>query len=168
MSGLILTFLALAAVIVIASLFLTKFADRLSEQTGLGGSVTGLVLLAGATSLPEFSIGFNAVRMDAADLTAGDVLGSSLINLLILAILDLFSRTPGAFNSIRHPCHYDDMRDHHYVCHSRQSSLSGRETLVGCGTRRGTDCASGTVFAVPCLQQLSSVRLMSGKSQNNA
>lgn len=90
-----LIFLALAAVIVVAAMFLAKFADGLADQTGLGRTVTGLILLAGATSLPEFSIGFSAVRMNAVDLTAGDVLGSSLINLLILAVLDLFNRTPG-------------------------------------------------------------------------
>lgn len=90
-----LIFLGLALVIVFAAMFLVKFADGLADQTGLGRTVTGLVLLAGATSLPEFSIGFNAVRMNAADLTAGDVLGSSLINLLLLALIDLVSRNPG-------------------------------------------------------------------------
>ena len=94
MTGLVLTFLAMAAAIIIAAMYLAKYADRIAEQTGLGGGVTGLVLLAGATSLPEFSIGFSAVRIGAVDLTAGDVLGSSLVNLLILAMLDLFSRQP--------------------------------------------------------------------------
>ena len=93
--NLALIFLALAAVIVVAAMFLSKFADSLADQTGLGRTVTGLILLAGATSLPEFSIGFSAVRMNAVDLTAGDVLGSSLINLLLLAVLDLVNKTPG-------------------------------------------------------------------------
>ena len=91
----LLTFGSLAAVIVVAAMFLSRYADGLADQTGLGKTVTGLVLLAGATSLPEFSLGFSAVRMKAYDLTAGDVMGSSLINLLILAVLDLVSRTPG-------------------------------------------------------------------------
>lgn len=96
-----LTFLGLAAVIIVAAMFLAKFADGLSEQTGLGKSVTGLVLLAGVTSLPEFSIGYSAIRMGAADLTAGDVLGSSLLNLFLLAVLDMASRTPGRILSRR-------------------------------------------------------------------
>jgi cation:H+ antiporter len=88
-------FLGFAAIIVIAAMNLTKFAHGLATQTGLGTSITGLILLASATSLPEFSVGFSAVAMDAADLMAGDVLGSSLINLLILATLDLLTRTKG-------------------------------------------------------------------------
>ena len=94
MLNLVLMFLAMAAAIIVAAMVLATYADRIADQSGLGGSVTGLVLLAGATSLPEFSIGFNAVRMGAVDLTAGDVLGSSLVNLLILSVLDLASRQP--------------------------------------------------------------------------
>ncbi len=90
-----LTFVGLSAIIIVAALYLAKFGDEISDRTGLGGSVTGLVLLAGATSLPELSVGFSAVRLGAADLTAGGVLGSSLVNLLILALVDLISRRPG-------------------------------------------------------------------------
>jgi cation:H+ antiporter len=92
-------FVGLALIIIIAAMFLSQFADGLADQTGLGKTVTGLVLLAGATSLPEFSLGFSAIRMKAYDLTAGDVMGSSLINLLILAVLDLIFRTPGGILS---------------------------------------------------------------------
>ncbi len=88
-------FLILSAVIVVAAMFLAKYADEIGEKTGIGGSVTGLVLLAGATSLPELSVGFSAIRQDAPNLTAGGVLGSSLVNLLILALVDLISRKPG-------------------------------------------------------------------------
>ncbi len=90
-----LTFVGLAAVIVAAAMTLAKFADDIAERTGLGGSVTGLVLLAGATSLPEFSVGYAAISQDAPDLAAGGVLGSSLVNLLILALVDLIARRPG-------------------------------------------------------------------------
>lgn len=90
-----LTFVGLSAVIILAAMFLAKFGDEIADRTGLGGSVTGLVLLAGATSLPELSVGYGAIRIGAVDLTAGGVLGSSLVNLLILALVDLISRRPG-------------------------------------------------------------------------
>lgn len=90
-----LSFVGLSAIIILAAMLLAKFGDEIAEKTGLGGSVTGLVLLAGATSLPELSVGYSAVRLGAPDLTAGGVLGSSLVNLLILALIDLISRRPG-------------------------------------------------------------------------
>ncbi|MBL8850051.1 MAG: hypothetical protein JNG89_10215 [Planctomycetaceae bacterium] len=95
MTTLLLTFLALAAIIVAAGVALARCGDRIAELSGLGRSLVGLVLLASATSLPEFTVAWNSVRIGAIDLTMGDVLGSSLINLLILAILDLSSRQRG-------------------------------------------------------------------------
>jgi cation:H+ antiporter len=89
------TFVAMAAVIVLAGAFLARLTDRIAELTGMGRTIAGLVLLAAATSLPELTIGWNSVSIGAPDLMAGDVLGSSLMNLLILAVLDLVTRTRG-------------------------------------------------------------------------
>jgi cation:H+ antiporter len=60
--------------------------------TGFGRLLVGSILLAGATSLPELTVDISAVRLGNADLAVGDLMGSSLFNLLILASLDL-SRT---------------------------------------------------------------------------
>lgn len=87
--ALAISFLGLSAIIIVAAIFLAKFVDNIADQTGMGGSIAGLVLLAGATSLPELSVGYAAIAQDAVDLTAGGVLGSSLVNLLILALVDL-------------------------------------------------------------------------------
>ena len=84
-----LQFAITAAVIVVAGSYLTRFTDRIASLTGLGRTLAGMLLLALATSLPEATIGANAALIGAVDLTAGDVLGSSLMNLLILAVLDL-------------------------------------------------------------------------------
>jgi cation:H+ antiporter len=78
-----------AAVVVVAGSYLTRFTDRISSCTGMGRTLAGMLLLALATSLPEMTIGANAALIGAVDLSAGDVLGSSLMNLLILAVLDL-------------------------------------------------------------------------------
>jgi len=87
--GTLMQFGGTAAVIVVAGSFLTRFTDRIARVTGLGRTLAGVVLLALATSLPELTIGCNAALIGAEDLTAGDLLGSSLMNLLLLAVLDL-------------------------------------------------------------------------------
>lgn len=88
-------FLGLAAVVVAAGTFLAKSCDQIAEITGVGRLLIGSVLLAGVTSLPELTVDLSAVRLRMPDLAAGDLLGSSLMNLLILAGLDLFHRNAG-------------------------------------------------------------------------
>jgi cation:H+ antiporter len=86
-------FLIAAAIIVAAGTFLSKFADVIAEETGLGRLLIGSILLAGGTSLPELSVDISAVRQGFVDIAVGDLVGSSLANLLILGIIDLL---PGA------------------------------------------------------------------------
>lgn len=96
MAANILQFLTAAAVIVLAGAALTQFGEILSQRTKLGGMVVGGILIAGATSLPELAINFNVVRNGAPDLTAGDLIGSNLFNLLILACCDLTRYSRGS------------------------------------------------------------------------
>jgi cation:H+ antiporter len=105
MTGPLLQFLVCAAVIVVAGSFLSKFADAIAELTGLGRLVIGSVLLAGATSLPELTVDVSAIRQGNPDLAVGDLLGSSLINMLILALLDLFTRSRGKMLSRQSAAH---------------------------------------------------------------
>lgn len=95
MSYIIFQFFLSALAIVIAGSYLTKFADRISELTGWGRMFIGGLLLAGATSLPELAVDLKSVQLDLPDLAVGDLLGSSLFNLLILATLDF--AFPSAF-----------------------------------------------------------------------
>jgi cation:H+ antiporter len=85
-------FATLALVVAGAGVVLARAADAIAEATGLGRLIVGSLLLAAATSLPELSVDIAAVRRGAFDLAAGDLLGSSLMNLLILAVVDLARR----------------------------------------------------------------------------
>lgn len=88
MSGALLQFLYSGAAVLAAGVLLARSADKLADATGLGKAFIGMLLLAGATSLPELTVDLSAVRRGAPNLAAGDLLGSSLVNLLILAVLD--------------------------------------------------------------------------------
>ena len=86
-------FLVLALVVAVAGWLLARAADQIAEATGLGRLLIGSLLLAAVTSLPELSVDVAAVRAGFIDLAAGDLLGSSLMNLLILAVIDLSIRS---------------------------------------------------------------------------
>ena len=85
----VLAFLASGVVVVFAGTALARHADAIAESTKLGRLWIGAVLLAGATSLPELTTDLFAVRFGATDLAVGDLFGSSMANMLILALIDI-------------------------------------------------------------------------------
>lgn len=91
-----LFFLA-ASLTVLAAVKLSTYADVLSERTSLGGMLIGTIFLAGATSLPEVTTSLAAISLNNPDLAVGNVLGSNLFNLLIIASFDLYFRKQQIF-----------------------------------------------------------------------
>lgn len=85
----LLIFVASGLVVVLAGTALARYADAIADATKLGRLWIGSVLLAGATSLPELATDVTAVRLGALDLAVGDLLGSSMANMLVLAVIDL-------------------------------------------------------------------------------
>ncbi|NLH75479.1 MAG: sodium:calcium antiporter [Acidobacteria bacterium] len=79
-----------AAVVVGAAVFLPALAERLAEMTGLGQTFVGSIFVAVATSLPEVTVSVAALRIGAVDMAVGNIFGSNLFNMLILAIQDIF------------------------------------------------------------------------------
>lgn len=84
---------------VLAAVKLSTYANVLSERTSLGGMLIGTIFLAGATSLPEVTTSLTAIVLKNPDLAVGNVLGSNLFNLLILASFDLFFRKKQIFKA---------------------------------------------------------------------
>lgn len=95
----LLVFAVSTAVVVLAGVFLTRFADGISDATGLGRLLVGSIFLAGATSLPELMVDVNAAWLMNADLAVGGIVGSSLFNLWILAMLCLLPSVRGSMLS---------------------------------------------------------------------
>ena len=82
-------FLLLGVLIFAVASRLARAADAIADATGLGRAWIGVVLLAGSTSLPEITTDVNAALLDVPDIGVGDLMGSTLANMLILALLDL-------------------------------------------------------------------------------
>ena len=79
-----------AAIIVAASMTLAASAEHIAKITGWGTTFVGNSLLAIATSLPEIVVTFSAVRLGSFAMAAGNIFGSNIFNITILAIADLF------------------------------------------------------------------------------
>ena len=83
-------FLAMSAVIIGAGVMLAKSGDRIADVTGLGGLLIGMVLVAAATSLPEIAVAISAVVVEGSpDLAIGNLFGSNMANMALLAMVDI-------------------------------------------------------------------------------
>lgn len=99
-TGLIWRMAAVGVVIFVAGFVLSGAGGQIAARTGLGSSFFGLVFLAGATSLPELSSALGAARLNRGDLAVGDILGSNMINLALLLLIDGLYRGPPVFDEL--------------------------------------------------------------------
>ncbi|HZX80118.1 MAG TPA: sodium:calcium antiporter [Lysobacter sp.] len=102
MLGLNLIRLALAAVLLgYGAWLLVRHAPAVGASMGLTPLVTGLLPVAIGTALPEMAGAIGAARRGQGDLVAGHVIGSSLVNLLLvlggMALLSGGLIIPGSF-----------------------------------------------------------------------
>lgn len=86
----ILRYCIFAVIIITAALTIPYFAEDVAEQSGLGKTFVGTLFLAASTSLPEIAVSLSAIRMGSIDLSVGNLLGSNIFNIFILAIDDIF------------------------------------------------------------------------------
>lgn len=84
-----LKFLLFAAIVVGASAILARFGDVIAIRTKLGGLLIGTILMAAATSLPEFLTAINSIKLGIPDLAGGDIYGSNMYNMLLIAVVSL-------------------------------------------------------------------------------
>jgi len=83
------TFLVSSALIIFAATQLAKYGDVIAVRSRLGGMFIGVLLLAAATSLPEALTTISSLAQGVPNLAAGNLLGSNMFNMFVLAILDL-------------------------------------------------------------------------------
>ena len=67
---------------------LTRYVDEIANRTGLGHAFAGMILLGGMTSLAEIATVTTSSAIGNAPLAVNTLLGSSAINVVLLAIAD--------------------------------------------------------------------------------
>lgn len=86
----VINYLGNAIVVIVSAIFLPKIGEGIAMTTGLGQTFVGNIFIAVSTSLPEVVVSIAAVRMGAVDLAIGNIFGSNIFNIFILALDDIF------------------------------------------------------------------------------
>lgn len=93
LAGAVVAFLMSGVVVAAAGITLARSGEVIAARTRFGGLWVGSIFLAAATSAPELLTDIAAIRLGVPDLAAGDLFGSNLANMLVLAVVALL---PGA------------------------------------------------------------------------
>lgn len=100
----VLRYAGAAALVVAVGTWLPFAAEQLARQMQWSQGFVGTAFVAFATSIPELVITVAALHIGALDMAIGNLLGSNLFNILILAVDDLFYR-PGPLFAAVSPIH---------------------------------------------------------------
>jgi len=100
----LLRYFAAAAVVVAAGTWLPFIGTEIATQMGWQTTFVGTLLIAFATSVPELVVTISALRLAAVDMAIGNLLGSNLFDVLILAVDDI-AYTKGPLLSSVSPAH---------------------------------------------------------------
>jgi cation:H+ antiporter len=91
---------AAGAVILVAGYILSQTGSAIAEQTGIGSSFVGFVLIAISTSLPELSTALSAVRLGLFTMAISDILGTNLINIGLVFMVDAVATGEPVLNRV--------------------------------------------------------------------
>jgi len=81
-----------AALVALGGIRLARHGDEIAERANLSRLFVGMLLVAGATSLPEIVTVVSAALDGAPDIAVGDLFGAGMANMATLAVIDLLHR----------------------------------------------------------------------------
>lgn len=93
-------FTAFALGVLASGFVVARSGEALAEQTGLGQNLVGATLVALATSLPEISTTWTAVRFGAYAMAIANILGTNLIEVALFFPADVFYRAQPIFDAL--------------------------------------------------------------------
>lgn len=82
-------YLLAAAAVIAAGVALPFIGASLARQMGWNNSFVGTLFVAAATSMPELAVSLSALKLGALDLAIGNLLGSNLFDMVLIAVDDI-------------------------------------------------------------------------------
>lgn len=86
--------------ILVAGFVLSRSGEVIAEQTGLGSSFAGAVLVAISTSLPEVSTVLGAMRLREYGMAFSDIFGTNLFDLALVFVVDAVYAGPPVLDQV--------------------------------------------------------------------
>jgi cation:H+ antiporter len=84
--------------IIVLAILITYITDAIATEFNLAAGFAGALFLGVATSLPEVSSTIALFRLKNYNVAMGNIIGSNLLNLMILAIIDFIYLKPGVYD----------------------------------------------------------------------
>jgi len=85
----ILLIVITGSIVVVAGVVLAGACDEIAGKTNMSSTFVGSLLMAAATSLPELVVTMRLLKIGNIGMATGNIFGSNLMNLTIVAIADL-------------------------------------------------------------------------------
>ena len=85
-------FAAASALVLVGGFFVARTGEAIAAQSGLGQNLVGATLVALATSLPEVSTTYSAVRFGAYSMAAANILGTNSLEIALFLPAELAYR----------------------------------------------------------------------------
>lgn len=100
LSLLIVKTLIAGVTILLAGFFVARSGAALANQTGLGSSFMGVAFVAIATSLPEVSTVFAAMRRGLYTMAISDIFGTNILNVALIVGVDAIAPGPPVLDRV--------------------------------------------------------------------
>lgn len=99
-AGLVGLFLMASIGVLVGGYVVAKTGEAISSQTGIGENFIGATLVALATSLPEVSTTYSAVRFGAYSMAAANILGTNSLEIALFFPAELAYRDGAIFDAM--------------------------------------------------------------------
>lgn len=98
----LVTDMTISGLVVLGAGFtVAQSGEQIADQTGIGGSFAGAVLIAIATSLPEVSTTLEAARLGARMMAISNIFGTNLFDAALLFVADLgYTKDAAVLNEV--------------------------------------------------------------------